>query len=97
IPEARTRINTRDKQSYFLTYAEKLNLSIPVILVGGNKNIEHMEQIMGEGKVDFFSLSRPLICEPNLPNRWLEGQGSATCECLSCNLCILTLGEGPVH
>jgi 2,4-dienoyl-CoA reductase-like NADH-dependent reductase (Old Yellow Enzyme family) len=97
IPESRTRIDTRDRQSYFLTHAETLNLSIPVILVGGNKNIEYMEEIIGEGKVAFLSLSRPLICEPNLPNRWLEGQGSATCQCLSCNLCILTLREGPVH
>jgi len=97
IPESRTRINTRDKQSYFLTYAEELNLSIPVILVGGNKNIEHLEKIMSEGKVTFLALCRPLICEPNLPNRWLEGQGSKNSECLSCNLCLLTLKDGPIH
>lgn len=97
IPESRTRIKTRDEQSYFSSCVDKLNLSIPVMLVGGNKNIEHMEEIMSKGKVEFFSLSRPLVCEPNLPNRWLQGQGSATCECLSCNLCILTLIEGPVH
>jgi 2,4-dienoyl-CoA reductase-like NADH-dependent reductase (Old Yellow Enzyme family) len=97
IPESRTRINTRDKQSYFLAYAERLNLTIPVILVGGNKNVEHLEEIILQGKVEFFSLCRPLICEPDLPNRWLEGKGSATCKCLSCNLCLLTLREGPVH
>lgn len=97
IPESRTRINTPDKQSYFLNYAEKLNLSIPVILVGGNKNVEHLEKIMGEGKVAFLALSRPLICEPNLPNRWLDGTGSKNSECLSCNLCLLTLNDGPIQ
>lgn len=96
IPESRTRINTRDKQSYFLPYVEKLKLSIPVILVGGNKNIEYMEETAGEGKVQFFSLSRPLICEPGLPDRWLEGQGGAQSRCMSCNLCLLSLVNGPV-
>jgi len=97
VPSSRTRINTRDKQSYFLSYAEKLNLSIPVILVGGNKNVAYLEKIMGEGKVAFIALCRPLICEPNLPNRWFEGQGGENSECLSCNLCFLTLKEGPLH
>jgi 2,4-dienoyl-CoA reductase-like NADH-dependent reductase (Old Yellow Enzyme family) len=96
IPESRTRINTRDKQSYFLPYVEKLNLSIPVILVGGNKNIEHMEEIMRGGKIAFASMCRPLICEPDLPNRWLEGRGSAQSQCVSCNLCLLSFAEGPV-
>ncbi len=89
IPEARTRIANPGKQSYFLKYANMLNLKIPVILVGGNRNIESMERILGEGKVSFFSMARPLIKEPDLPNRWLEGRGSETAECVSCNSCLL--------
>lgn len=96
LPEARTRISTRDKQSYFQPYAEKLNLSVPIIVVGGNKNIEHMEQIMSEDKCEFLSMCRPFICEPDLPNRWLEGRGGPQSECISCNICLLAK-EGPVH
>jgi 2,4-dienoyl-CoA reductase-like NADH-dependent reductase (Old Yellow Enzyme family) len=51
---------------------------------------------MSEGKVAFLALCRPLISEPNLPNRWLGGQGSKNSECLSCNLCLLTLKKKPV-
>ncbi|MBN1364922.1 MAG: NADH:flavin oxidoreductase [Syntrophaceae bacterium] len=89
IPEARTRISDRGKQSYFLDYVRKLDLSIPVILVGGNRNIESMERILSEGDVSFFSMSRPLIKEPDLPKRWLEGRGKETAECVSCNSCLL--------
>ncbi|MCU0576519.1 MAG: NADH:flavin oxidoreductase [Desulfobacterota bacterium] len=97
IPEARTRIDSADKQSYFLNYAEKLDLAIPVILVGGNRDVEDLEAVMAKGAVDFFSLSRPLISEPDLPNRWLEGRGSSKADCVSCNACLLTVKFGSLH
>jgi 2,4-dienoyl-CoA reductase-like NADH-dependent reductase (Old Yellow Enzyme family) len=87
-PESHTRIKSADKQSYFLKYAEKLSLDIPVILVGGNRDVERLEEIVQRGKVDFISLCRPLISEPDLPNRWLEGRGSSSTDCISCNSCI---------
>jgi 2,4-dienoyl-CoA reductase-like NADH-dependent reductase (Old Yellow Enzyme family) len=45
-PESHTRIGNPKKQSYFLKFVEKLNLNIPVILVGGNRNIERLEGII---------------------------------------------------
>ncbi len=97
LPEAHTHINTADKQSYFLDCARELEVDIPVILVGGNRNIERMEQIMGEGKIDFFSLSRPFITEPDLPRRWLEGEGSNNSRCVSCNACLFDLKLGSLN
>lgn len=76
IPESRTRINAAEKQSYYYDYVKNIGLSVPLILVGGHRNIERMENLLKEGKVDFLSLCRPLICEPEFPNRWLEGFGS---------------------
>ncbi|UCG01952.1 MAG: NADH:flavin oxidoreductase [Candidatus Heimdallarchaeota archaeon] len=90
-PESHTNIKVLEKQSYFLKYAKKLNLRVPVILVGGNRDIERLEEIIREGKVDFIALSRPLIREPDLPNRWLEGRGGHTTECISCNSCIYAM------
>jgi 2,4-dienoyl-CoA reductase-like NADH-dependent reductase (Old Yellow Enzyme family) len=87
-PESQTRIKSPEKQSYFLRYAEKLKVDIPVILVGGNRDIERLEKIIHRGKVDFFSLCRPLISEPGLPKRWLEGRSSSGTDCVSCNACI---------
>jgi 2,4-dienoyl-CoA reductase-like NADH-dependent reductase (Old Yellow Enzyme family) len=86
--EAHTRIGRPDRQSYFLPYAERLDLSIPVILVGGNRDVERLEEIVREGKADFIAVCRPLISEPDLPLRWLTGRGSTTTDCVSCNGCL---------
>ncbi|MHA2272907.1 MAG: NADH:flavin oxidoreductase [Candidatus Hodarchaeales archaeon] len=98
-PESHTRIRNPEKQSYFLKYAEQLDLSIPVILVGGNRDVERLEEIVNQGKIDFIALSRPLIRplirEPDLPNKWLEGQGGRTTECISCNSCIYSMHIHP--
>lgn len=87
-PESHTRIENPEKQSYFLRYAEKPNLDVPLILVGGNRDVERLEEIIKQGKVDFFALCRPLISEPDLPKRWLEGRGGSGTDCISCNACI---------
>jgi 2,4-dienoyl-CoA reductase-like NADH-dependent reductase (Old Yellow Enzyme family) len=87
-PESHTRIKSPEKQSYFLRFAEKLKVDIPLILVGGNRDVERLEEIIRKGKVDFFALCRPLISEPDLPKRWLEGRGSSGTDCVSCNACI---------
>jgi hypothetical protein len=65
-----------------------LELDIPVILVGGNRDIERLEEIVSQGKADFIALCRPLISEPDLPNRWLDGRGSPATDCISCNSCL---------
>jgi 2,4-dienoyl-CoA reductase-like NADH-dependent reductase (Old Yellow Enzyme family) len=90
-PESHTRINDPSKQSYFLPYARNLDLSIPLILVGGNRDVERLEAILANEPVDFLAMCRPLISEPDLPNRWLEGRGSSDTDCISCNSCIFDL------
>lgn len=90
-PESHTGIHSPEKQSYFLKYAESLDLKVPLILSGGNRDIERLEGIIRQKKVDFVSMCRPLICEPELPNRWREGRGSTGTDCISCNSCIYDL------
>jgi 2,4-dienoyl-CoA reductase-like NADH-dependent reductase (Old Yellow Enzyme family) len=87
-PWSHTRIKRPEKQSYYLKQAERLELEIPVILVGGNRDVERLEEIVRCGKVDLIAMSRPLLREPDLPNRWLEGRGPRTADCTSCNSCI---------
>ncbi len=94
IAESHTRIGSPEKQSYYLEYVQKLALGIPVILVGGNRHVERLEQIVGQGYADYIGLCRPLISEPDLPNRWLEGRGDPTTECISCNSCLVARLEG---
>jgi len=87
-PSAHARLRTEDDQSYHLRYAEKMDIEIPVILTGGNRDIERLESIVSEGTVDFMGISRPLIREPDLPNRWMEGRRGKTTGCISCNSCF---------
>jgi 2,4-dienoyl-CoA reductase-like NADH-dependent reductase (Old Yellow Enzyme family) len=90
-PESHTRISDPRRQSYFLPYADKLDLAIPLILVGGNRDVDRLEGIIASGAVEFIAICRPLIREPDLPNRWLEGRGRRDTDCISCNSCIFDL------
>ena len=94
-PESHTRIRKPEQQSYFLRYADTLDLPIPIILVGGNRDIEYLETILQDGKVDFIALCRPLIREPDLPNRWRASIGKHLPECVSCNSCIYAMFVHP--
>lgn len=94
-PEAHTRLHRLEQQSYFAAYAERLDLDIPVILVGGNRNVELLEQILQRGRVDFVALCRPFISEPDLPNRWRLGVGKPQTDCISCNSCLYAMLEHP--
>ncbi|MBM3792382.1 MAG: NADH:flavin oxidoreductase [Acidobacteria bacterium] len=84
----RENISGSAEQSYFLKYAQKLTLKIPVIVTGGNRSVERLEQIATAGEPQFFGFARPLIREPALPSRWREGRGSPEAACISCNRCI---------
>lgn len=62
-------------------------VSIPVISVGGYRTIEGIEAVLNEGSLAAISMSRPLICEPNLVTRWLSGD-TRKAKCVSCNKCF---------
>lgn len=81
-------------EAYFKRFALDLaeKVDIPVILVGGHRSIENMNDVLNEGKIEYLSLSRPLICEPDLIDRWQRGECSPA-KCVSCNMCYRT----PAH
>ena len=64
--------------------------------MGGVKNPQLAEKILQEKDADFIALCRPLIYEPDLPNRWKNGDLSPPL-CTSCNQCFGTIMSGPVH
>ena len=53
--------------SYHAAYAKKIDVNVPVILTGGNKDINIMERFFEPGNIDFFGMARPLIRHPDLP------------------------------
>jgi 2,4-dienoyl-CoA reductase-like NADH-dependent reductase (Old Yellow Enzyme family) len=92
----REKISSPEEQSYFLSYAQKLRLNVPVILTGGNRSVERLEQISKAGTPQFFGFARPLLREPNMPARWLEGRGAPEAACISCNRCIRGFAKGKI-
>ena len=89
IPEARVDIKTKDQEAYFWGNAREIRkvVEAPLILVGGLRSLEIVEKVLGEGSVDFCSMSRPFIREPDFPNKWLAGEGKGGTQCISCNRC----------
>ena len=94
--EARTGIKTKDQEAYFLPGAKAIKdkTNATVILVGGLKSFSRIEEVLESRAVDFVSMSRPLIRQPDLPRLWLSGQGPDKAECISCNAC-LPVGNDP--
>ena len=87
---APTRIISKENEKgtfsdYALSVAE--NVSTTVISVGGYRTQEMIEQWLNKGKIEAISLCRPLICEPDLPNAWKNGDNH-TARCISCNKCF---------
>jgi 2,4-dienoyl-CoA reductase-like NADH-dependent reductase (Old Yellow Enzyme family) len=84
-------------EAYFRDQAAaiKSRIPCPVALVGGLRSLETLEDLLLLGAADLFSLSRPLIREPDLPRRWESGD-RAPARCDSCNGCFgpARKGEG---
>ena len=91
---SRSQIRPHVNEAYFRSFAEKLAACIntPVILVGGHRSIESMNDLLNQTSIELLSLSRPLIREPNLPNRWKSGD-IRPAACISCNACYKTPGH----
>lgn len=85
----RTRIRKPEQEAYFLSHAGEIKRAVgdvPVMAVGGIRSVPVMERIISEGRADFISLCRPLIREPDLPDRIRIGKEKANC--VSCNGCM---------
>jgi len=92
LPESRIFIGTMNEPAYNLAYAKEFKrvLDIPVIIIGGINSLDLVEHILTNNSADFVSFSRPLIREPDLPNRWMKGIGNQKVDCIFCNGCLAT-------
>ncbi len=78
----------REQESFFREHAAKLAeaVTIPVILTGGNRHFDVMEDILNGTNISYFALARPLICEPDLVKAWESGDRRSP-KCISCSRC----------
>ena len=88
-------INKEEKEAYFQKEAKALKsqTNIPIILVGGNRSFHVAERILQETVADYISMSRPLIREPHLINRWKAGDLTKSA-CVSDNMCFQPAIDG---
>ncbi|MGP8188417.1 MAG: NADH:flavin oxidoreductase [Methanobacterium sp.] len=84
----RGNVEVKENESYFKEYAAKIAemVQVPVILVGGNRSFNIMTEILNNTNIEYFSLARPFICEPDLIDRWLSGDKDPA-QCKSCDPC----------
>lgn len=84
----RSGICTEADEAYFRPWAKEARqvTRLPIILVGGFRSRRVMEDVLACGDADFISLCRPLICEPDFPNRMHLGLQERS-QCISGNRC----------
>ena len=73
----------------------KKAVKVPVI-AAGKIDAELAEEAVTEGKLDFVAMGRPLLADPELPDKIRKGQVDDVRRCIYCNNCLKTDPEaGP--
>ncbi len=63
------------REAYFLDYARhiKASLRIPVMVTGGFRSVEVMNNALTENAIDLIGMARPFIIDPEFPFKLLQG------------------------
>jgi 2,4-dienoyl-CoA reductase-like NADH-dependent reductase (Old Yellow Enzyme family)/thioredoxin reductase len=71
----------------FAYLAEEIKKVVKVPVAASNRinSPEVAERILSEGKADLITMGRPLIADPELPNKALSGRLDEIRPCISCN------------
>ena len=85
----RLKIDRPDREAYNLALAREIKKAVrcPVMAVGGFRSLEVINKAFIEDGIDYISMARPFIREPQLIKRWQEGDRSPA-RCISCNGCF---------
>ena len=71
----------------------KKKTRIPVTAVGGINSPEFAEKAIAHGKVDFVSLARQMIADPDFPNNARNGRPDEIRRCIRCYHCYPGMPE----
>jgi len=85
-------------EAYYRPFARaaKAAVDIPVILVGGLRSTQVMNDVIASGDADFLAMARPFVREPDLVNTIAQGRRGAV-DCVSCNICFRHEGIDPLR
>ena len=92
------KIATPGKEAYNLELARRIKRAVNcrIIVVGGFRSYEIVQKAIRTDRIDYVAMSRPLIREPGLANRWLQGNRNRA-RCISCNSCFMGGLEGGIY
>ncbi len=68
--------------------AIKRVVDVPVMLVGRLHDPEVAERVLADGQADLVAMARPLLADPYLPRKVIDGQVGRIRRCISCEHCI---------
>ncbi|MFX1478271.1 MAG: NAD(P)-binding protein [Promethearchaeota archaeon] len=81
-----------------LPEAVKKAVNIPVIGVGNIHDPRVADEFIQQGKADIINLGRQLICDPDTPNKYFNGQVEDIKQCMgclqSCGTCVYDAFSG---
>jgi len=76
--------------------AVKKEVAIPVSVNGGINDPHLAEGILMAGKADFIELGRPLVADPDFPNKAMAGSTEDIRKCILCSRCVESIFRAPV-
>jgi len=62
--------------------------NVPVVAAGKIRTPHEAERILAQGKADLIGLCRPLLCDPDWPNKAKAEKAREIVHCTSCNWCL---------
>ena len=85
------------KEAYLAEFAKDLKTQIdtPVMLCGGIRSMDVIERLYEEKATDYFSMSRPLISEPDLINKFQSG-ATRKARCISVHEANIVVSISPL-
>ena len=84
-PVSQLTMNVPPGAYAYLAHGIKQAVSIPVIACNRINTPDLAEEILQEGKADFIGMARPLLADPELPNKAMSGHPEQIRPCIGCN------------
>ncbi|MBT8367259.1 MAG: NADH:flavin oxidoreductase [Deltaproteobacteria bacterium] len=88
-----------EKEAYFRNAIKPFRNAIgdkALAITGGIRSLNIMQGLIDEG-VDMLGICRPLISEPDFPNKIIYLAENNTARCISCNKCLLRIATQPLR
>jgi 2,4-dienoyl-CoA reductase (NADPH2) len=92
--ESSRSVITRDvPMGHWLYIAEAVKKAVNVpVMMAFRQFLPHIpEKAISQGQIDFVEMCRPMIADPEFPNKVREGREGEIIPCIACNVCFSRL------